>query len=105
MKCQIQKIDHSKCPKDEAGKNAACYDDPCAVLAEHQKTAVFTICGNEAIPGDYMCEICKTQYDGAIAARQRATDEAAARQAAIDALAEAAMTSEGGPDGSDYSPR
>ena len=98
MKCQIQKIDHSKCPKDETGKNAACYADPCAVLAEHQKTVVFTICGNEAAPGDYMCEICKAQYDGAIAARQKAIDESTARQAAIDALAEAAMTSEGGPD-------
>jgi hypothetical protein len=96
MKCQIQKIDHSKCPKDEAGKNTACYTDPCAVLAEHQKTAVFTICGNEAIPGDYMCEICKSQFDAKMAERQRAIDEETARQAAIDALAEAALTSEGG---------
>jgi len=99
MKCQIQKIDHSKCPKDETGKNTACYADPCAVLAEHQKTAVFTICGNESIPGDYMCEICKSQFDAKMAERQRAIDEEAARQAAIDALAAEAQTSEGGPDG------
>jgi hypothetical protein len=98
MKCYIQKIDHSQCPKDETGKNTACYADPCAVLAEHQKTAVFTICGNEAVPGDYMCEICKAQYDGAMTARQKAIDETTARAAAFTALAEAALTSEGGPD-------
>ena len=105
MKCQIQKIDHSKCPKDEAGKNTACYVDPCAILAEHQKTAVFTICGNEAIPGDYMCEICKGQFEAKMAELKKTADEETARQAAIDALAEAAMTSEGGPDGPNSLPQ
>jgi hypothetical protein len=97
MKCYIQVIDHSKCPTAEDGKPAMCAADPCVVMAAHQKTAVFTICGNEVTSDDYMCDICRGQFNVKMAELLRAKDEATARQAAIDALAEAALTSEGGP--------
>lgn len=73
MKCQIQKIDHSGC-----SVRSACVADPCGVIADHSKTIKITTCGNEAIPGDYMCEICKAQFDVAMTKRRQAEADAAA---------------------------
>ena len=88
MKCQISRLDHSECPVDADGKRGICYMDPCGVMAEHAKTIKFTVCGNEAIPGDYICEVCRNQYNEYWQKHQKAlAEKAAAEQAAADAAA------------------
>lgn len=85
MKCQIEIVDHSGCPADENGKHMACYADPCAVTAEHQKTAKFRRCENERLPGEMYCEACLRTFTKARAEQQKAQEDQAI-QAAKEAI-------------------